>query len=59
MQYAVCVCVLPSISLQLRRGSYTNASSTAITLSLFSRNTRMTEQHVRRKLPSIPVTYCY
>ncbi len=49
---------LPSNSLQLIKGSYTNASNTAIKLSLFSLSTLITLQHVRIKLPSIPVT-CY
>ena len=47
----------PSMSLQLSRGSYTKASNTAITLSLFSRRTLITLLQVSLKLPSIPVTY--
>lgn len=35
-----------SISLQLRSGSYTNASSTAIKLSLLCLKTDMTDSHV-------------
>mmetsp|Transcript_9780 Transcript_9780/g.19107 ORF Transcript_9780/g.19107 Transcript_9780/m.19107 type:complete len:200 (-) Transcript_9780:486-1085(-) len=43
-------------SLQLMSGSYTNASSTAITLSLCVRKTLMTASHVERKFPSMPLT---
>lgn len=42
---------------QLMRGSYTNASSTAINDSLLSRRTFMLISHVLRKLPSMPLTY--
>ena len=41
---------------QLINGSCTNASSIAMTLSLFERNTPMTPSHVLRKLPSMPLT---
>ena len=37
-------------------GSCTNASSIAITESLFWRRTVMTPSHVLRKLPSMPLT---
>jgi hypothetical protein len=41
---------------QLINGSCTNASSIAMTLSLFERNTPMTPSHVLRKFPSMPLT---
>mmetsp|Transcript_7060 Transcript_7060/g.13910 ORF Transcript_7060/g.13910 Transcript_7060/m.13910 type:complete len:273 (+) Transcript_7060:184-1002(+) len=41
---------------QLIKGSWTKASSMAVTLSLFPRRTRMTFSHVFLKLPSIPLT---
>lgn len=45
-----------SIKRQLSKGSYTKASNTAIKLSLLRCNTDMTLSHVRRYVPSIPVT---
>lgn len=45
-----------SIKRQLSNGSYTKASKTAIKLSLLRCNTDMTLSHVRRYVPSIPVT---
>jgi hypothetical protein len=41
---------------QLINGSCTNASSIAMTLSLFERKTPMTPSHVLRKFPSMPLT---
>jgi hypothetical protein len=38
------------------RGSYTKASSMAITLGLCSRRTRMTFLQVNLKFPSMPLT---
>mmetsp|Transcript_13524 Transcript_13524/g.18717 ORF Transcript_13524/g.18717 Transcript_13524/m.18717 type:complete len:209 (+) Transcript_13524:401-1027(+) len=48
--------LLVSNSLQLIRGSYTNASNTAMTLSLLSRSTRITASDVNRNIPSMPHT---
>jgi len=42
---------------QLIKGSYTNASNTAINDSLFLRMTRITFSQVILKVPSIPLTY--
>mmetsp|Transcript_46151 Transcript_46151/g.74233 ORF Transcript_46151/g.74233 Transcript_46151/m.74233 type:complete len:200 (+) Transcript_46151:491-1090(+) len=47
---------LRSSSLQLIRGSYTNASNTAITLSLLARSTRITASDVNLNIPSMPHT---
>jgi hypothetical protein len=47
---------LGGINLQLIKGSYTNASRTAIKDSLLSRKTRMEISQVFLKLPSIPLT---
>lgn len=46
-----------SMSRQLSSGSYTKASSTAITLSLCRCSTSITDSQVQRYVPSIPVTW--
>jgi len=38
-------------------GSYTKASSMAMTLCRLSRSTPMVDSHVERKLPSMPLTW--
>ena len=42
---------------QLMSGSYTKASSMAMTLCRLSRSTPMVDSHVERKLPSMPLTW--